>query len=138
MNLSTSPNNATGKGNVMTFPDSWPANCPPHDAEDADGEVYRIVKNDPPHNDDYVTALEADKLRNRPACLRCGLSVFRAYEDAVHQQRLFPKLGDMIAKGVLNTGCGKTKQTGNPTHTTWWPYDGVGRARLFSVVREEG
>lgn len=24
-----------------------------------------------------------------------------------------------------------------PTHTTWWPYEGVARVALFSVVAEE-
>jgi hypothetical protein len=24
-----------------------------------------------------------------------------------------------------------------PTHTTWWPYEGVDRASLFSIVPEE-
>jgi hypothetical protein len=30
------------------FPQPWPDACPPADAVDADGIVYRLVKDDPP------------------------------------------------------------------------------------------
>lgn len=50
--------------------------------------------------------------------------------DAVHQRLLPPKLGRWIAKGTLRPEHGKTKLTTGkqPTHTTWWAYDGVDRA----------
>ncbi|MCU0873206.1 MAG: hypothetical protein MUE50_12775 [Pirellulaceae bacterium] len=75
-----------------------------------------------------------------PPCLRCGLSVFRETRDAIHQRQLLPKLGSLIAEATLLAEHGKTKPTEGrqPSHTTWWAYEGVNRASLFSVVREEG
>jgi hypothetical protein len=31
----------------MKFPDDWPNDCPPGDAEPASGTVFRLVKSDP-------------------------------------------------------------------------------------------
>jgi hypothetical protein len=68
------------------------------------------------------------------------LSVFREIRDAIHQRQLLPKLGSLIAEATLLAEHGKTKPTEGrqPSHTTWWAYEGVNRASLFSVVREEG
>jgi hypothetical protein len=120
-----------------TFPDGWPCGCPPDSAEDAAGEVFRIVKNDPPVAKDFETHHEAGKLPKADPCLRCGVSVFRVIEDAQHQRELFPKLGDQIAAGKLHASHGKAKLTEGrmPSHTTWWPYTGADRAALFVVVR---
>ena len=123
----------------MKFPDMWPPDCPPSDAVDADGQVFRIVDHDPPIAQDFGTPFETNRLANRPPCLRCGLSVFREVRDARHQRHLFPNLGRLIAQGTLNVEHGKTKPTGKqPTHTTWWAYENVNRASHFSVFTEEG
>lgn len=44
----------------------------------------------------------------------------------------------MIAKGTLVAAHGKACLTKGmqPTHTTWWPYEGVDRIAPFVVVRE--
>ena len=124
---------------AMKFPTDWPPGCPPQDATDADGEVFRIVKHEPPNDEDLASHLETGRLQKAPACLRCGLSVFREIRDAVHQRHLIPKLGTLIAQATLRAEHGKTKLTSGmqPTHTTWWAYEGVNRARLFSIVRDE-
>jgi hypothetical protein len=81
---------------------------------------------------------ETGKLPRADPCLRCGLSVFRELEDALNQQKLLPKLGNKIAKALLEAAHGKACLTKGqqPTHTTWWPYEGVDRAALFVVVQE--
>lgn len=123
---------------VLKFPDDWPAGCPPTDAVDAAGDVYRLVRSDPPTDRDLASHWETGQLPRADACLRCGLSVFRGEEEARHQRKLFPKLGGFIAGATLHADHGKTKLTKGqqPTHTTWWAYDGVNRAGLFSVVEE--
>lgn len=117
----------------MTFPDDWPPGCPPEDAEDAQGEVFRVVKKQPPTDDDFKTYHEQGIVRGDPI-LRCGLSVFRLASDAEHASRKFRNMGKLIAKALLQAEHGKTKQTGKPTHTTWWPYREVDRLSLFIVV----
>lgn len=121
----------------MQFPTDWPENCPPQDAEDAHGNVYRVVKLDPVGADDFRTQHETGRMPNAPACLRCGLSVFQDLESAQHQHDLFPKLGGFIAKGRLESKHGKIKRTPTsraPRHTTWWCCIDVRRHALFSVV----
>jgi hypothetical protein len=61
--------------------------------------------------------------------------VFLTLDDAVHQQEVFPALGDRVAMATLEPRHGKTKLTPGkqPTHTTWWPYVGVQRAERFAV-----
>ncbi len=124
----------------MNFPANWPADCPPADAVDAHGDVFRIVKHEPPKAEDLATHMETGRLPKAPACLRCGLSVFIEIRDAIHQRQLLPKLGSFVAKATLAAQHGKTRLTEGrqPSHTTWWAYEGVNRAGLFSVVDEEG
>lgn len=124
----------------MRFPSTWPENCPPDDAREAGGVVFRLVKHDPPIAEDLATHGETNRLPKAPACLRCGLSVFREVGDAVHQRLLLPKLGDFIARADLKPEHGKTKLTEGrqPTHTTWWVYEGVDRASLFAVTPVAG
>jgi len=123
----------------MKFPDAWPKDCPPSDAEDADGVVFRVVKHNPPEEEDTATHMETGRLPKAPPCLRCGLSVFREMRDAAHQRQLLPKLGNLIASATLLPEHGKTKLTKGqrPTHTTWWAYEGVNRHSLFAVFAEE-
>ncbi len=122
----------------MTFPDDWPKGCPPDEAEDAYGEVFRIVRDYPPSNSDMMSHHETGRLPKAPPCLRCGLSVFLVEEDAVNQQQLLPKLGKRIANATLNATHGKISLTPGqqPTHTTWWPCTIVDRAALFVVAKE--
>ena len=85
---------------------------------DAGGVVFRIVDHDPPAAADFFTNFETGEFPNRAACLRCGLSVHRILADAIHTKTKYPKLGARIARGMLMNECGKTKQTGQASHTT--------------------
>lgn len=122
----------------MTFPTDWPVGCPSADTPNAEGEVYRIVKSNPATAADMLSHHETGRLPSADPCLRCGLSVFRILEDALNQQKLLPKLGKRIAKGLLTAPHGKACLTKGqqPTHTTWWPYDGADRVSIFVVVQE--
>lgn len=122
----------------MTFPKDWPPGCPSADTPDAAGNVFRIVKGSPVTAGDMQSHHETGKLPKADPCLRCGLSVFREQADALNQQKLLPKLGNKIAKALLEAAHGKACLTRGqqPTHTTWWPYEGVDRAALFVVVQE--
>ena len=117
----------------MNFPADWPPGCPPSDAEDATGDVYRVAKSDPLVANDFLSYHELGTARGDPI-LRCGLSVFGQATDAEHASRKFRNMGKVIAKATLKPEHGKSKQTGRPTHTTWWPYREVNRVSLFSVV----
>jgi hypothetical protein len=135
MTLEAVPNNGAEE-KARIFPRDWPPGCPPEDAQDAWGEIYRLVKSNPPAIRDLETHHERGTRRKDPACLRCGLSVFRSRADAEHQSRVFPKLGSIIAMGALQPRHGKTKPTGKPTHTAWWIYEGVDRLAVFESFEE--
>jgi hypothetical protein len=113
-----------------------PAGCPPPEAVPAAGDVYRIVKHDPPTAGDFLTPHEAGTLKRRDPCLRCGLSVLLTLQDAGTLRDNFPFLGDFIACGLVD-GLGVTRATPGfvSSHTTWWPYSGLDRHSPFRVVQ---
>lgn len=122
---------------ALTFPQSWPDQpCPPSTAIDADGIVFRIVKTDPPSSHDFLSHTELGR-RVKASCVACGISVFRKIEDAEHCAEMYPKLGNLIAKGELSPATGKTTVPAakGASHITWWAYDGVIREQGFSCVR---
>lgn len=120
------------------------ADCPPPDAEAAEGGVYRCCKSDPPQGSDMQSAEEAGRLLNADPCLRRALSVFRSQKDAEHQVRLFRRWKrKFVAKATLEACHGWTLPTSGqqPSHTSWWPppeLEPKHRAELFSVVCEVG
>lgn len=121
------------------FSKDWPNNCPPLTAESAMGTHFRVAKTNPPGPDEFKTHAERGALPKADPCLRSGLSILRSPDDAVHQTRLFPKLGKLIFQGELNADHGRTQLTPakeRPTHTTWWPCESVDRAALFSFFTE--
>ena len=116
-----------------TYPESWTVGCPPADAVDAQGEYFRVVKEDPCAANDFQTQGELGRAINGCACLRVGLSLLTDYESASHYRDKFPYLGERIAAAKLSPPHGKTK-AGNGGHVTWWSYSVVSRHTLFSVV----
>lgn len=125
----------------MAFPNSWPPGCPPADGVPANGIVFRLTGSNPPLAEHFRTFAEMGKqLRRLPdcPCMPYGLSVFRDRDDAEHMYRLFPLLGRFIASGTLAAEHGVTKLTPGqrPTHTTWWPAEGLTREALFGDVEE--
>jgi hypothetical protein len=92
---------------ALKFSDQWPTNCPPDDAIEASGIAYRLVNHNPPHGDDFQTHFETGKLPKAAPCMRSGLSAFRELQDAVHQRKLFPRLGKWIATALLSPLHGK-------------------------------
>ena len=117
----------------MQFPKSWPPDCPPADAQDAQGEHFRVASSNPPGADDFKSCAELGKFPKADPCKRVGLSLLRTLDDAIHQTKLFPMRGNLIFRGDLNPSHGKTLLTKGrlPTHTTWWPFEGIDRAAPF-------
>jgi len=124
----------------MPFPSEWPEGCPPTDAQPASGEVFRVVKVDPPTADDFLTFQELGKPDSGKPCEAAGVSVFRDAKDARHYCAKFPHLGELIAKGSLSSSHGAIKSTprnvgGKPnSHATWWPCTSIIRHSLFSIA----
>lgn len=106
----------------MPWPDFYPDDCPPEDAEPASGEVYRMIRGRTPQEKDFKSYQEMrgpDAEFSQPECVVCGISVYTDIEDisrmrARLQQRV-PKLRErkFIAKGILNSSLGKILPTNN-------------------------
>lgn len=115
----------------MTWPDFYPENCPPTEAEPASGTVYRLVQHDPPSAEDFKSVFEEDPIRrfkNKPTIENCGLSV---HTDSQDSERLRERLkkrarkfkNSQIAEGSLNPTLGVIQHTPSKkykSHHTWW------------------
>jgi hypothetical protein len=121
---------------TMSFPSDWPPGCPPKDAVPANGEVFRIVRNDPVTSQDFLSQFDLNAALTADECYRRSLSVFRKYSDAVHMMRMRPKLGRFVASRALSCDQGKTLHTGgkSSTHTEWWAFEDVDRRAGFVVL----
>lgn len=123
-------------------------NCPPDDANDAFGMIYRLVFNDPPIEKDFIPGVElypqyygeSSKKTEEEICQGHGLSVCISKKDAIRA-----KEGNkgkwrhsIIAVANLESQCGLIKRTpkkGNPLHYTWWfPVD-IEVWKLFNIVK---
>lgn len=109
----------------LPWPPEWPAGVPPDDAVDGNGTYYRLARHSPLSVEDFLTPYESRTWKKRAEIDRLSLSILITEEDAVQTRKLYEKLGNYIAKGVLGSGCGKTKLTPGavPTHTDWWPFE---------------
>ena len=118
---------------AQQHPAWFPPNCPPADARDALGQVFRIVNGAALTEADFATHQEANTALSAPPCGRAGISVFDSFEKAAFRQRMTPRLGSAIAQGVLKPDAGKTLLT-NPKsgHIEWWPYKDIVRVSYFS------
>ena len=111
----------------MTYRESLPDNCTPDTADEITSPrlVYRLVRNNPPTDDDFCSqrAEQPDRVfRNISECQARGLSVRTDLESAVDLMGLRTMRGRMLCQVQLDHGSGRIMQTGeDPHHSTWWP-----------------
>ena len=127
----------------LTWPDFYPENCPPAQAEPASGTVYRLVKHDPARAEDFKSVFEENPRRfdNKPTIKNCGLSVQKDPEDS---ERLRDRLKNrarkfknrQIAEGSLNPSLGMIRHTPSieESHHTWWVPIGAEPWLVFNVI----
>ena len=112
---------------MTEYREPLPAQCPQESAEEitAEREVFRVVKADPPTDEDFrsqrATRPEA-VFTNVPECLARGVSVFSDRRDGEKLLKLPRMRGGMLAKIRLAPGAGRIQQTFKPSHHTWWPF----------------
>jgi len=129
----------------LTWPDYFPDDCPPGDAQVADGEVYRLVSQNPPLNTDFRPRVieQTNGEYSSNLCKACGLSVFRDLSDIEETRRYSGALKNkIVAKGTLIPEAGVLKTTpnarrGGKTHSTWWVPDEFDPTHLFQVIENE-
>jgi len=107
----------------MWFND-FPEQCPPLDARKDKLEVFRLVSNSPPTADDFLPTIKESPHRNfsdENMCIACGVSVFKNIDDILRRREDFKPLKDKkVAYGTIMPDDGVVKETGKPSHITWW------------------
>ena len=126
----------------MQWPDYFLDDCPPQDAQPATGEVYRLVKRNPPESEAFIPLREKkpNKDFGEKECQAWGLSVFRNVEDAVRMKsRARGMKKRLVAKGTLSPHLGRIKHTPSEmfgqSHHTWWVPTEVQPWSVFHVVQ---
>ena len=111
----------------MTYRELLPEDCPPDDAEEVTGPrvVYRLVRNNPPTDEDFRSQRAENPERVFPEVTECqtrGLSVWVDLTDATDLLRLRNMRGRLVCQVQLDLGAGHLMQTGRYlSHRTWWP-----------------
>ena len=128
---------------VLRWPADFPEDCPPEEAQTANGVYYYIVKSDPPELADFASLyhrnrkLALRRVRNGivTECQTMGLSIFIERSDAVARARQYTGIGDKIAQLTLGADAGEILSTprDGDSHHTWWKakdYDPVAAAAV--------
>lgn len=130
------------KDNEHTFPSYFPDNCPPEEATDEEIIIYRLCKNVVPSPEDFISFYLSNPERYKGMVNAYGLSVFPSPQDCISAREKSPKLRkktSMIAFGQNNSDRGKILRNGkaiNPSHITWWVYEGVEPHTFFAPYDE--
>jgi hypothetical protein len=126
----------------MNWPNHLPKDCPPQDAQDASGEIYRLVNHSPPHSDDFRSWREENVGKALPngvtECQAGGLSVYRNKMDACRTIRRIPRFKKaQPALGVLAPSLGKilcTPSREGQSHHTWWVPVNIQPWTIFQIT----
>ena len=100
-----------------------PENCPPNDAGEALGKIFRFVQGSPPRREDMRSWAEEGRSPGQGSeCQRCALSVLVDEDDVPKARKVVPLFRKWkVAVAELVPGQGKLKQTGNNEwhHSLW-------------------
>ncbi len=102
------------------WPEHFPADCPPGDAQPADGVVY-LAAHDPPTAEDWKSAQERGHYLKLPQCRRVSLSCFRSAEQLEFVLRMPQHHGKVVHRAELGPEHGVLKLTEPPpNHLSLW------------------
>jgi len=123
------------------WPSYYPDVCPPGNAEPTNGEVYRLIDEGGPTDEDFVChkLLYPHKNWKEKECQACGLSVHPSPEGCDRLKRRIPALRrKRTAVANLQPKHGlllHTPSSADKAHHTWWvPASLQAPYTLFSAV----
>ena len=124
----------------MQWPDYYPENCPPEEAEPASRTVYRLVRHNPPQAEDFLSTWEEFPGRfPEPTIKNSGVSVYTDPQDIERLKKRIRQLkGRKTAEGELDPMHGLIQPTEGKekSHHTWWIPIGAEPWLVFKVVSE--
>jgi len=112
---------------ILMWPDHYPEKCPPDDAENVSGVVYRFTNRTNPKHRDFLSYYELKPAKDwgKKACQARGLSVYTSEEDCKTAISLVPALKKKklcIAELGSESGViAPTPSKNNYNHKTLWP-----------------
>lgn len=104
----------------MRYREPLPEGCPPPAADRIDGPrtVFRLVRTDPPTEDDF----RSQRAERGPDRVFRGVSVYSERDTAEEVRNYRSQRGRMVCRVRLDRGAGSIQQTGDHAHHhTWWP-----------------
>ena len=110
----------------MEWPNFYPENCPPAEAEPAFGTVYRLVQHDPALAEDFRSTWEECPGRfEEPTIINSGVSIYTDPQDIERLKNRYKKKFSKykMAEGELNPTLGVIQHTPSSlgkSHHTWW------------------
>jgi len=121
-----------------SWPKDFPSNVPPNDATDANGIAFRLVKNNPPSDLDFVghnKEPHKKKSKNlKPADY--GTSMFRDISNVEFARNSFKaQRNKKIAEGELVPLHGKISKVNHNNHFEAWLREETGIEDCFTVVK---
>lgn len=110
---------------MSDYPDYYPDDMPPEDADPASGMAFRLVNSNPPIKTCFSSTIEENPGREakKPTDreMLYGSSLFTQAREALKKKRLFKPLRQKIlSTGALIEEDGVMKKTGGPHHITVW------------------
>lgn len=132
---------STCMSDEFEWPSYYPDTCPPSNAEAASGQVYRLVDEGGPADEDFVChkLIYPYKDWEDKECQACGLSVHPSLESSDRLKRRIPALRNKrAAVASLQAKHGllmRTPSSADKAHHTWWvPASLQSPCALFSAV----
>lgn len=124
----------------MCYREQLPEGCPPPTATriEATQEFYRLIRADPPTDEDFASwrALHPDRPlpEGQTECGVRGLSLFGRRTDVERRRGLASLRNHQVVCTVtLELGAGRVQRTRGGSHHTWWPladFDILARCRV--------
>jgi len=120
----------------LRWPTHFPIGCPPEDATEAEGEVFRFTRPPEVSEADFRSHVERG-LRPASDCEAAGLSVYTDVSDALAAWEAIPGMRRRnLARGALTPEHGAMRPTPRemtPSHHTWWKWADVEPTSAFAV-----
>lgn len=121
---------------LYSWPNHFPLQCPPPEATELSGQIFRFINGPAPVDWDFLSHYE-----RRPAgewgdaCKARGISVVRTYEDCQIMRAGVPALRKKrLAVASIESSVGLISNSPSGTcqgHCTWWRSSPAGEVKLL-------
>lgn len=119
------------------FYEALPDNCPPSAAEPANGTFFRLIANDEPTNQDFLShrALNPSADYKVCECVARSISVFSDLKDADNLRKTPLHRGKKIVSIQLNSNAGVVQRRGKlQSHHSWWRFKNFSILQIGSLI----